>query len=498
MSTCYNSWKVAKTGENIPCYIDGKPSASLYNPVREAEQFAEQIESGFTVIVGYTSGLHIEKAREKFPENKIVVVEKDEDTINFLCKSNMVNIPIDITLCTVNEIECTLLQSYLPVLDGNFSLVPVRSWVDANKDIFESIKRIVNSTLERISSDISVQAHFGKLWHRNILKNLSMCEKAKNDTLIDVSKSSFPISKAAFVAGAGPSLDEHIDKLKRNRKDYFIIATDTAFHALSEQNITSDVVVSVDAQYISQYHYMCEKNADTLFAFDLCANPIAVTHLVERGNKVCFFKSEHPLCSFIDAWYMRDGKASFFPTISSTGGTVTLAALNFAALVGFNNIITAGCDFGYLHGKMYGKGIYMDSIFNSRSCKINTCENEYLSIMYRTPLITTGHIKTTKLLQVYKKAYEAFFTERTSFDNVSASENKIDYHYKKAFPSNDFLSHYINSLQNGFKEENTSYDNSLLATLLPYVAWYNAKNFEQIGIKNFFEIGINATIHFFR
>ena len=84
----------------------------------------------------------------------------------------------DIAVCTANELYDFLLQHYLLPLHGNFCFFPLRSWADANEQLAEQIKQTVSRALKTVSEDVAVQAHFGKIWHKNILQNLELFSKA--------------------------------------------------------------------------------------------------------------------------------------------------------------------------------------------------------------------------------------------------------------------------------------------------------------------------------
>ncbi len=496
MSSCYTSWKIAKTGEHIPCFIGDKPSTSLYNPMRDAEQFTTMVQDGYTVICGLASGLHVNEVVNQFPNNKIIVVETNNQTIDFLLHSGYVTISNNVVLCTIEDLESTIVKTYFPPLDGNFSVVPLRSWVDANKDTYDAITVCIKSALSEISSDVSTQAQFGKIWNRNILQNLSICETISNNGILDILKTTFPTQKKAFIAGAGPGLEDSITELKCNRNEYFIISTDTAFHALSEQDIDCDIVVSIDPQLISTSHFMCKKHKNTIFAFDLCANTASVRAVLKEGNPVCFFKSNHPLCVYADNWFENIFGESYFPTVKSDGGTVTLTALNFARLVGFSDIVSAGCDFAYTKNKMYAKGIYMDSIFNAQSKRTKTTENCFLSIMFRSPLIRRKNSITTNLLNVYKQYFDNFFKSNSSNGKLKKISEFTPIYKKQGFVFQKFIAYYRNNLNTSVQKDVRIDSKMLKATLLPYIAWYVRTSENTIKKSEIYKIALNATIHF--
>ncbi len=468
MSSCYIDWKEAKTGELIPIFDNGKSSSSLYNPQKDAEQFTNLVANGTTVIVGLANGLHIHETQKKFPSNKIIVIEKNRESLEFL--KNQVDFTSfkNITICIIDEIEQVLIENYYPPLDGNFQVLPIRTWVDANKNSFELLTQKIKKSLDSISRDISVQSHFGKIWHHNIIQNLQICEKFATTRLIDLHTSEFPTNKIAYIAGAGPSLEKDFNELKKNREKYFIISTDTAYLALKEQNIICDIVISIDAQFISHSHFIGTHDSSTIFAFDLCANSIPIKKIIET-NTILFFKSNHPFCLLANNYYLESKNTNFFPTIESTGGTVTLAALELANTIGFQTIHTSGCDFCYSNGKTYAQGIYMDRIFNSESNMIRTTETLFSKIMHRTELIhLANNKKTTPILQVYKDAYELFFKKAKT---IGKENNSLALHYKNEnFPTKEFFEKYklmVKKIENNFIKKEDPY----VISILPYLSW---------------------------
>ncbi|MFI3256711.1 MAG: 6-hydroxymethylpterin diphosphokinase MptE-like protein [Spirochaetales bacterium] len=503
VKSCYVSWAIAKTGENIPCFEGNKPAASLYNPQKEAEIFSLQAKDGFIVIAGFTSGLHIAKIIKKYPNAKIIVAEANEKTLDFLQNEKKLEIPSNIILCTPNSLYNVLLAHYYPPLWGDFCFLSVRSWADANPVAFEKIRQTVKNALEAIASDISVQAHFGKIWHRNILQNLSICESLKVDQSIDFFNTEFPVKKTAFIAGAGPGLELWFDKLQKNRKDYYIIATDTAHHALSQENIISDIVFSVDAQHISSEHFLCKNYNNTVFAFDLCANSTAVRFLASENKRILFFNGAHPLGKLVDKWYKNYHKKTeisareydFFPYIESSGGTVTLAALHFARQAGFKTIKTGGADFAYINGKMYANGTYLDSIFNASANRLTTAESFFTAMLFKNDLIKlNAESVTTTLLQKYKKSFDDFFS---CIYNNSTAKNQNFYKlssYKNNFPTKHFIAWYRNEIQNYLRGKEKTMNEDVLTSLLPLATWHFHKHGKKLKPEEIFDLGVKTTV----
>ena len=123
----------SKTNSLVPIFISGKPSSSKYNPEKEAFLFAGNIkEADFFIISGLCGGFHIKELSNKFPHAKILVIENDEESIDFL-KNNCSLVKKllenkNIIPATISSIKNTILQYYLPVLYNSLSVIEYRPW----------------------------------------------------------------------------------------------------------------------------------------------------------------------------------------------------------------------------------------------------------------------------------------------------------------------------------------------------------------------------------
>lgn len=406
METFYTDLISAKDGKIIPA--KGKTAFhSKYAPEKEAESFASQFqENGFFIILGLCGGYHIQKLHEKFPSSKIIVVESSKADILFLSKIECVkNLERqeNIFITDLENLEKTILENYLPAVDGNLYFKPLRSYENEFPETVKKSEEIIQNALKIVSADFSVQKHFGKIWQKNIFENLSIAESC--ETFTDFIKD-FDTSKTAAVIAAGPSLNKSVLELKKNRGKYFIISTDTAYGALEKNGVSADVVVSVDGQMVSHSHFMFKPQPQTKFVFDLCACPSAARKILKDGNKIIFSESSHPLANFANHY---DGK-NHFVHLETGSGTVTIAAANFAAAAGFKQIKLFGADFSYIDGLPYAKGTYLDTNFRRNETRILNAETKFVNLLYRTKTIRISkNTFTTEILQSYKTTMEEFF-----------------------------------------------------------------------------------------
>lgn len=465
---CYTELMTARDGSIIPA-INGRPLHSSYNPLREAEQFASSCaESSFFVILGIAGAYHIHALKERFPDSIIIAAETNEETLQFilnipcvkLCSDNP-----DIHFTTIENLSETILKTFLPIRHKTFTVCTLRPWENAFSQECTRAKELIQDAIQCVSADFSVQSHFGGIWQRNFFANLSLFDGPYASKLNR--PLSFNTKKTAAIIAAGPSLDQTITDLKRNRNDYIIFATDTALGALEKHQICADAVVSVDAQMVSHNHFF-RVQPETLCIFDLCASAASVRHCLESGNSVYFISSAHPLTSLAASF-----GSQIFPAVTSGGGTVTVAAVDFAMHSGFSRIRLFGADFSYRNGKAYTKGTYLDDLYNKDSTRLKSAELKFDALCFRTELTKKADgIFTTEVLERYRKSLEDFFlqngwknTSDSVFEKDSSSASFADDSRadKAAFDYHAFISHY-----KSLKETNPElYEKSLL----PYASW---------------------------
>jgi hypothetical protein len=385
---------------------------SRYDPVREAEQTAAALQSSaFYLIAGIGGAYLIQAIRRLYPESIILAAENSYEDIDFLKQIPSFSetaADTKVIVFPVEETKQMILRYYLPCVYGSLRIVEQRSWAAENPSGITEFRKQVEEASKIVSSDFSVQAHFGRIWQRNILMNLKSCICPQEPVRL-------PVNKTALIAAAGPSLDSTVSFITDRRDSLYIIATDTAYGSFRRRGIRCDAVVSIDGQEISHNHFLGSDGTGggTLFVFDLCANPAAVRTARKNGGSVLFVHTGHPLSLYASQYSEKSGNGSFMQ-LDSGSGTVTIAAADFAVKAGFTSIITAGADFSYLNGKSYMKGTYLDVLYNKESSRIIPCETTFDKLLFRTQLIPyekdDGRY-TTAVLQSYDTAFENWVYE---------------------------------------------------------------------------------------
>lgn len=488
----------SKSGLKIPIFSDGKPMHSKYDPEREAKNSISTIQKRDCFLVLGTGGAyHIKELVRKYPDAMILAVEKSQEDLDYLSKE----IPCvkeilsykNVRIVFPESIRTELSKYFIPSLYSSFEVIKNTPWCIFNAQTLPQITESINSSLREISQDFSTQSYFGKQWTKNIIQNLKHC---KNNRKIKIQ-----IEKTAAIIAAGPTLEKNISRLKDERNQLYIIATDTAFKILLKHGIYPDAVFSVDGQFVSINHFLQTPECSPLFIFELTANHNAVKKITEKQYNVIFTVSGHPL----ELLAKSRSPESFFQNDSSSG-TVTIAAVDFALKTGFSKILIFGADFAYSNGKTYSSGTYLDDLYSMDQKKIRTQETAFSALMYRTELQPVSETKyTTAILDSYRIAFENWILANNA---ISKKENEIytviaEKNVKngeiqtKGFDFNNFanfLKSEIKIILKGDIKEQLS--NPVVVSILPLIAYLKKQKQETKSFEEYLKLAFSFIVRY--
>lgn len=456
MQTFYKEIVISKTGLQIPKLQSGKTLESIYNPQLDAQRKIQNLKgiNKIILVYGMGSGILLNEILKLKPDTKIICVEYSKEDISFLSKLKTVSSLLDKIIFIPSSSLCeTLVNEYLPAMNGNLQIIEQSNYLNEKPEYSEYLKNETNKAMKKISADYSVQAHFGKIWHHNILVNLK--HNNSNESI------KIPTDKECFILAAGPTLEDSLEILKA--KESYIIATDTAYQSAIKYGIFCNAVVSLDAQNVSINHFTGKIAKDTIFLMDYSSSPSIIRKIKKIGGKICFFTTGHPLVNISQNSYDH-------LILNSGSGTVTIAALDFALQCGFENIKVIGADFSFPKNKSYTKGTYLDLLYNQNSSKVCSSEKQYSKLMFRTELIKRGNINTTEILESYRTSFEEFLKTR----NIPFLKKQNIYEISKSF--DNINKEFSIKINNKSLWENISNNSKTNAGMLPYIAFCRKQN----------------------
>jgi hypothetical protein len=393
----------SRSGESVPAWVDpsgaAHPLHSLVDPQKEGKRLIDALgDEGFLIFLGLGGGYPIQAALERDNTRQVLVIDYDINGIaELLASQDYIALFKDIRFHLLVDVpgavlEKYVLEQYQPVLHRGIRSFPLRGRTEFDQATFIDAGGAVKSAINRISSDYSVQAYFGKRWFSNIIRNLDLAETQGGPVP--------PIRHAAITA-AGPSLDLQLPVLAERRPSRFIIAVDTSLPSLLKAGLEPDAVISIDCQHISYYHFIGGLPQDIPLFLDLASPPVVAS----CSRRVHFFSGGHPLDQYISRYWRP------LPAVDTSGGHVTCAALSLADSLGARNIELYGADFSYPLGQTYARGTYIYPYFGNQQNRFNTLEALFSAFLYRSPSLArisreNSWYYETAVLRTYRERFE--------------------------------------------------------------------------------------------
>jgi len=414
----------SKSEEAVPFLITpgrGKTALhSLVDPKREAQRLISQISSdtGFLIFLGLGGGFAQEAALD-MTSAQIVVIDFDKEGIDQLFSgrnySKLLNSGRFSLLVDQknDDIKNFILDNYKPSLAGGIRIIPLRARIEHDRERFENVTKTIEDTIDIITGDYSVQAHFGIRWFSNIIRNVKNLDMLRDthraaplSGFMEFKKKAADKVKKTAIAAAGPSLDFQLTSLAQMKADnVFIICCDTALGALLQHGIEPDAVVSIDCQHISYYHFMgssIQKKIQNIpLILDIASPPL----LSGFSASPLFFASAHPLARYLCASFLP------FTQLDTSGGNVTYTCLSLAESLGAQRITLFGADFSYVGNQTYARGTYINPYFSRRQNRLSPLEAQMSSFLYRSPFLPAAGSENknyyeTSSLRFYREKLE--------------------------------------------------------------------------------------------
>lgn len=154
-------------------------------------------------------------------------------------------------------------------------------------------------------------------------------------------------SSTVLVAGAGPSLSEHFDRLRHRKMP--LIAVDAALKPLTKAGVVPEVVVTLDAKKQAIERFFREAD------LDLC-----------RTSTLVYFPMVHPaalslwpgrrLAAFSSAPVYAQMRQSLVKGELFSSGSVLHPAVDLAVKMGARRVVLMGADFGFPGGRSHVSG----------------------------------------------------------------------------------------------------------------------------------------------
>lgn len=342
---------------------------SSYNPEAEAERFVQNLQADFkpTCLVILEGGLGycLPFLRKRFPYAKIVCVRYCDDFHQF-DKAWDFCIPLkNFKSLSQNLFDLLGEENLFQCLFYEWP-ASAKIWQEESALAWKEIK----AAMEKAKSLLATREYFGKRWLKNkflFFDNLNkICFLKK-------------IEKPILICASGPSLEDAIPSIIKNRERVFLCALSSAIKPLATNNIQADLCLSSDGGYWAKKHLdALRKNS---WACPLALNP-------EAACPSDLFKSKKilPLCYEDDALSKKLFEAlKIEPILFKRNGTVSGSALDFFLSQSDENIFFAGLDLQNFIDKSHARPNALDTENERKDFRLSAKETREAKSSFYNP-----------------------------------------------------------------------------------------------------------------
>ncbi len=342
--------RLIQSGLGNTVSYSGKFLYSRHDPKKNPQKVAGAVELHPNTLLIVPSPLlfyGFETLLERLPEDShVLCVEIDEQLMAFSLEHAPEDILRNKAVSFIRTDNSLGLISYIDELgQGRFrrvSLLPLSGGYGLHKIEYDGLAAVAERHLQRYWQNRITLIHMGRLWIKNIISNL-----ARHWFFF---RSGLPASqKPIVVAGAGESLENALQILKRQRNHFTLLAVDTALPVLTSFGISPDYVVVLEGQLVNSGDFIGHGNSDMSLICDLSAHPSTIAGI--RGGKH-FVLSEFSDVSFLSR--LKSCGLSI-PSIRPMG-SVGVVAVELARNVSAAPLILTGLDFCFTPGKPHARG----------------------------------------------------------------------------------------------------------------------------------------------
>ncbi len=344
---------------------------STINPEWEAQVLAAGLPAAKNYVVfGMGLGYHVKELLKKYPDSKVTVLESEKylllQALRYMDWT---------TYFKENRIEIVY-ESNLSELIGHlkqmkeyelFVHYPTVQAVE-NPSIRELLEDFFVTTSSMREQKEFLDANFEKLCEYH----LPECSKLK----------SLFYKKNVVIVGAGPSVNQELQSLKKYRNKITIFATGHIAGTLLTEGIIPDVIIITDPQphMYQQVKGLNTKNIPLILLST--ASPSVLDYY--EGSVYIAYQNGYREAEEIAE---KIGAKAF-----ETGGSVTTTALDIALQFEAQKVIFVGVDLAYTGGNSHAEGVGRRITDTESLRKVISCSGE--------------EVYTSKNLDIYRKWIE--------------------------------------------------------------------------------------------
>jgi len=387
---------------NPTAVLAGRYLYGRRDPLRDARLHVErEVDPACTLIIimGFGLGYHAEAARAAFPRLPVLAIEPNESAMTAaLAARDLVSLLSDSQLHLHVGPQA---EGVIPLLEALPTAKPcfirLRPGEQALPAAYRAAEETVHSWLLRRDINTNTLNRFGRLWVRNLCRNMRSFLRSPGIGRLEGLFTGIP----ALVIAGGPSLDELAPHLPALSQRMLVIAVNTPLVPCLARGVKPDFTVVVDPQYwASRYLDWAPLEGGVLVA-----EPSTCPRVFRRDDAPFFLCSSlFPLGATLEAAVGEKGKLG-------AGGSVSTTAWDLARLLGARPLFAAGLDLGFPGMRTHCRGVYPEEVWMCSSNRCAPAEGwSFRGIrdigLFMTPSTSGGLTPTDRRMLLYKWWFE--------------------------------------------------------------------------------------------
>lgn len=332
----FNILKVKK--DNRWIYIGSK-----YNMRGQIDKFLNEFsgvdEKNILIIFGLGAGDHIKELRNKFKNNKIIVLDPIENLKEAVNYDGWMDRDKNLfVVCGESNSFMETLSEHLGDYNLDYTkIVYFSRYNDIFADEVKELLLLIRNFYTGLLISRNTQMKYNRKWFELFISNLKYILSGDP---IDEYKDKYK-NIPAIVVSAGPSLEKNIDELKKLNGEMIVLTAARTLDVILRKNIKFNFLVVIDPQ--DNTYKLIEKNIDKInekLLFYQYTNAEVVKN--HKGGKIYYLD---------DIGISKNLNKKTDELFS--GGSVAHTMTDFARYLGCNPIVYIGQDLAYTGEKSY-------------------------------------------------------------------------------------------------------------------------------------------------
>lgn len=396
-----NYISIVKSQSDDVIFMKGDvPLESIENPIEEtfynvqANIKSNMEKFDFIVVFGLGVGYLLDYVFEKY-KSRIIVIEPDINVIRaaFEIADYVKYLESGRVFMTTSfeDVYSFISQKYL--INDKIEIVFLKSYMQLYPEEIKDFTEKIYETCSLKITDINTIRRNAKTW---VYSSINFIKNSGQTYPISLLNNKFE-KKPALIVGAGPSLKDNIDLIKKYSDRLIIFAVNRALDCLLDHNVIPNFGIFTDSNFILHtFNTNNEKLMDMNYIVDIKSD----AEVYNLAKKRCFvyYPNNFDLA-------VKISEINNFVELYDIAGTSTISAFNCAKNLGCKNIILCGVDLAFKGDIPYATDSYKGHIIVEKD-RVRTATTEKKFVYVDS--VTGERVKTREDYAVFIKQFEKF------------------------------------------------------------------------------------------